>query len=515
MKVSEAFLVNTKNFESIIKALVEYESEEPVINSNLLEILGYSDPNDLLVIRLLKDLNVISNDGEPGPYFEEFKNKETTKKALARGLLDAYEQLFEEHPQIHQRSPEKIRESFNDLFQGKKTELIIKYISSTFQKVVSYVGVSTIDEIINEDEGNETQETEQLETSSVEAVAESHKNGLQNATDRNADIIAEKIGNKHIDDLVKDFDAKKDGEEIENSDETEDKEEQEPDFTVKEFIQDENENSTDEDSEDPFDLGPDTDEMEEEQESSTETAIETEGDERESTDRDPVKSEIPLSSDTQNFSPMSNLVKEKDFVQKALLRKSDLLHKMERWEELIPALQDIIDRFDDEAHPGLTDVVSKSLIRKAIALLKLDDNERALPALNRVIERLSDSENKEFYDQASRAMLFKTQILENRGDGDLLPLYNQIIDRMDSSSDLMIKEKLDNIRIKRYDLLLNEGDEDEILKASKDLIRRFKNNGEYRNYLEQAMIKRAEILDEQGQYDEAIEAYDEFLATFG
>ena len=121
MKVSEAFLVNTKNFAPIIETLVNHDEDDIVVNSDLLERLSYSDPNDLLVIRILKDFSIIDNDGKPGKYFKEFKNPETTKIALAKGLVTAYEGIFDEHPDIHQLPPEKIKEVFENYFKDKKT----------------------------------------------------------------------------------------------------------------------------------------------------------------------------------------------------------------------------------------------------------------------------------------------------------------------------------------------------------------------------------------------------------
>jgi hypothetical protein len=150
MKVSEAFLVNTKNFDNIIEALVNYEDREFVIDSSLLEMLGYSDPNDLLVVRLLKDLSIIDQDGEAGKYFDEFRDPETTKKALARGVLDAYAPLFEKDPQIYKADIGDLKKAFNEVFDGKKTDLIVKYISGTFHKITSYCGTGTIEAVMDE-----------------------------------------------------------------------------------------------------------------------------------------------------------------------------------------------------------------------------------------------------------------------------------------------------------------------------------------------------------------------------
>ncbi|HKK44523.1 MAG TPA: DUF5343 domain-containing protein [Balneolaceae bacterium] len=490
MKVSEAFLVNTKNFESIIDALVKYDSDE-VINSSVLEVLGYSDPNDLLVVRLLKDFNIITNDGEPGEHYDEFKDPDSTKKALAKGLIEAYAKLFEVNPKIHQASIDTIKETFEELFDGKKTELIIKYISSTFQKVVSYVGTSTIDAIREQDQ------TETV-TSTLAETVEINSNGHQQSSDQN--LIRESIGDKNIDDLVNDFDAKKSGKEENKEDDDE------LNLTIREYVEDETEEKVNKE-EDPFGFTDEQDTSEMANSPDNDTNM----------DKDPVDLEAPLSSvNSQSAENMATLTTDNSFVQKALIRKSDLLNKLQRWDELLPTLEEIITRYDDEnEHPSLKEAVSRSIIRQAVTLLKLNRPDEALPALTKVIDRFKDSPKKEFYDQASKAMLFKAQILEKDESSDLLPLYNMIIERMDSSSEILVKEKLDQVYLKRYDLIIDNGSRDEILDASNSIIKRFKGQNDYREYLQVAMMKRAEILDELGHDEEALKAYDEFLAAFG
>ena len=468
MKVSEAFLVNTKNFEAIIDTIVKYDAEEAVINSDLLEVLGYSDPNDLLVIRLLKDFNIINNDGEPDKYFKEFQNPETTKIALAKGLIEAHGDVFEKYPTIHQASSEKIKSAFNDIFQGKKTDLIIKYISGTFHKVVSYVGVSNIDDL--------------LKDQPVQAVAETDPSDAASGTNTNGTPAKEQVGDKKIDDIVSDLDTPEPNKNVED--------EQTP------VLQDE--------EEDPFNFEESNDQPEFVEQTTDEII-----------DVDPVDLDTPLSSATKSTKAMTTVNGKQEFVQKALLRKSDLLHKMHRWEELVPALETIIERFDgSNESPTLSDAVSRAVIRRAMALLKLDRNDEALEALDTVISRFKDSENNEFYNQASKAMLLKANMLEN-SNTNLLPLYNTIIDRLDTSSGLGMKEKLDDIHVKRYDLILDEGANSEILDASTKLIERFSESEKHQAYLQKAMMKRAEILDEMGRDEEALKAYDQFLEMFG
>jgi hypothetical protein len=558
MKVSEAFLVNTKNFAPIIETLVNYDDDDIVVNSDLLERLSYSDPNDLLVIRILKDFSIIDNDGRPGKYFEEFKNPETTKTALAKGLVTAYEGIFDEHPDIHQQPPEKIKEVFENYFQDKKTDLIIKYISGTFEKIVSHVGVSTIDEVLYS--GGDKDKVA-AEVASVEASENSSKNNGSEHTNNHTDsdnkdqqVKREEISENNIDDFLSSFessDSKDDSFEIPNnqSQNSPENKNQEEDPSVQEFvtnIEEETDMSTEtkdkndqnsaseevsetledveekdsteidnsDDLEDGDDINLDNDEQSDHESESTssETTMENE-----KADIPPIDLELPMSQATKSTNAMPNVTKEHQFVKKALLRKSDLLHKMKRWEELVPTLEEIINRYDNEENTDFKESVERAVIRRAIAFLKLDKHDEALPALNSVISRFKDSNKDEFYEQASRAMLFKANILEkkNAASDELLPLYNTIIDRLDSNSELLMKEKIDEIHCRRFDLILDEDDTSVLLDASAELISRFKDSNKHQDYLQKAMIVRAETLDEMGEDEAALEAYDEFLKRFG
>jgi hypothetical protein len=554
MKVSEAFLVNTKNFAPIIETLVNYDEDDIVVNSDLLERLSYSDPNDLLVIRILKDFSIIDNDGKPGKYFEEFKNPETTKTALAKGLVNAYEGIFDEHPNIHQRSPERIKEVFENYFKDKKTDLIIKYISGTFQKIVSHVGGAAIDEVLNE-------ETVTAEVAAVETSEESSNNNENEHTSNHTDseekdpqVKREEISDNNIDDFLSSFgssDAEDQSFDISNnqSQSSPDNQSQEEDSSIQEFINNKEEetdmstetkeqneqnaeseelsdtvedvegkDSTQIDDTDNLEAGDDFDFDKDEQsdQGSEPTSSETNM-ENEKADIHPIDLEVPMSQATKSTNTMQNVTKEQQFVKKALLRKSDLLHKMKRWEELVPTLEQIIDRYDDEENIDFKEAVERAVIRRAIALLKLDKNDEALPALNSVINRFANSNNDEFYEQASRAMLFKANILEQRDapSDELLPLYNTIIDRLDSNSELLMKEKLDEIHCRRFDLILDKDDTSLLLDTSAELINRFKDSNKHQEYLQKAMIVRAETLDDMGEDEAALEAYDAFLNRFG
>lgn len=535
MKVSEAFLVNTKNFDSIIETLANYNTEGIAINSNLMERLSYSDPNDLLVLRILKDFSIIDNNGQPDKFFDEFQNPETTKKALAKGFIEAYQGIFEQHPTIHHNSIDKIKEAFEEYFNGKKTDLIIKYIAGTFEKVVSYVGVATIEKVLKE----KTEGTEG--TTITQSTVQNRNNGkVANQHGDQTIVTKEEISENNLDDLLSDFETPEmdSPSSVSTDDETEKSsknDKSDDDSSIQEFVNtiesydDENDQSDEIESTDnpenkksnsTEDLSKDDEDIfgfEPDKSSSHQAAPTKRSDNKENTDVAPIELDMPMSMATKTATNMQNLKTEHQFVQKALVRKADLLHKMKRWEDLLPTLEQIISRYDNTEDNALSNAVEQAIIRRAIALLKLGRSDKALPALDAVITRFRDSDNNEFYEQASRAMLYKCNILEKQhaSTEELLPIYNAIINRMDSSSEILLKEKLDEIHCKRFDLLINTNESTDLLDASKQLIQRFKDSDNHQDYLQKAMIIQAETLDQMGEDEAALQAYDEFLKKFG
>ena len=214
---------------------------------------------------------------------------------------------------------------------------------------------------------------------------------------------------------------------------------------------------------------------------------------------------------------MANLtnITTNEKVEKALVKKAELLYKLERFEDVLPAYNDVISFFDDSDKEHLKEAVAKAVINRVAVLNKLDREDDLLPALDEVIDRFENSSVSEYYEHASIAMLQKSRLLEGESPEVLLSLYNDIVDRLRNASNPKIKNQVDEIFVSRFDILSEDGSDNELLDAVEDLIERFKGSQMHTGQLEQAMYKRAEILENLNRDEEALEAYSEFLEKFG
>jgi len=595
MAVTESFLVNTNSFNPIIEALIERDEAPEEITDELFASMGFESPSELLVIHMLKELNMLTVEGKPTELYHELTNPDTTDEALAEGIFHAYTDLFKQNKEFYKLQKEDIYKALEEYFEGRKTELILKYMTNTFHKLVSYAGLNNmqkaVDEHLKEEETEELQTNGQAEsaaeidadseTEDKEAQASASAEEVEDIEEQDTDteeiVSEEPAAEIEEDDDEADF-VESETEEVQAQDNEEDdeefdavffseeqdsvtEEEEAPEISpsgkkkgsinfdelpkvqreekgsesIDEFL---NAGTNEEESEE---LEQETAEAESEEDiSSTNTSTEDQDTEEEAvTDQKEKESlsdqqketlekelmEIDMESTNglhkngadNAEKPMANLsnVPTKEKVEKALIKKAELLYKLERFEDVLPAYKDVISYFDGSDKDHLQEAVAKAVINRVSVLKKLNKDDELLPALEEVISRFEDSSVNEYYENASLAMLDKAQLLEDASAEDLMPLYNAIIDRLRNASTPKIKTQVDDIFVKRVDLLTENGPEQKLLDAVDELIERFEGSQTHTGQLEQAMYKKAEVLENLGRDEEALEAYSEFLDTFG
>jgi len=485
MGITESFLVNADKLNSIIDTLIENGEVPDKITDEKLKSIGFDNPADLLVIHIFKELKILEEDGTPTELFEKLIQEDTSSAAIAEGIIHGYKDLIVRYPDIYKMKPEDIQEKIDAYFKGEKTELVVKYMSNTFKKLVSYAGYDNFEDAcarILDEEYFDNEES----GSAGEEIAEVQRNGSE-TTQTVSKIKQEEKGEQSVDELL----ANSEQEEQEDTDSVSetatDTESQESDI-AEEFTKNR--------------MGSESTDKEKQAPPPSEN--------KEPSNNEETKEDTTM----QTIDTMPSTNKK---VQKAFIKKADLLYKLERYEELVPSLKNIIEHFDGAEEPVLKEAVEKSIIRRALILGKLGRNDELLPALNDVISRFEDSDKQEYYDQASMAMLNKANLLESKNKTDqLLPLYEKIIHRLNDTTTPKIREKVNNVFLSRVTLLLEQDeDKEKALNAIDELIERFKNTEAEKDKLEEAMYKKAEIHEELGQDEEALQAYDEFIEMFG
>lgn len=162
-----------------------------------------------------------------------------------------------------------------------------------------------------------------------------------------------------------------------------------------------------------------------------------------------------------------------------------------------------------------TEYVNKAYIKRADLLYGLDRYEEALPALDQVFERFAQSDNAELYEQASDALIKRMNIAEVlQLDDELLPIYSKVIERLEDSENEKFVNHVEHALINLAEILLDKNQNDKALEVLDLAIKRLKNSQRNHEFLARAMYKRAELYELSGFDQEALDAIDEFLATF-
>lgn len=540
MGISENFLVNTKSFDPIIKALVERDGVPSTISEQVLEEMGYTNPSDLLVLHVLRGLDIIGQDKTPTDLYEKMTDPDTTQEAIAEGVIKGYGELFEQNPDIHKLQTGDVQELLKEYFGDKKTDLIIKYIANTFQKLVSYAGGKNIEKARNayleaksipvesKTEADSTTEEQEArpdisETMSQESVkSRSVEEILFGDTPASSENHKEKetAGQETAEESTE----AKTPDEPEDSVEIEEEPAIEEDKDTVESPEAEAEPAAQSEEPKLAEAGAE-DESESSEEESEEATFESEiheyTPEDEDEDEDEKEEKILEAMSSSDKEAQSETMAKFDLsnrkVQKALVRRADLQYRLEYYPEALDSVNAILSYFDNADEAFLKNAVKEAVIRRVDILNKLDQKENLLPALNEVISRFSESGNDRYYHHASMAMLQKAEILE-QSDFDqesLLPLYDAIIERLEESSNPSVQDKVTDIFAKRLELLAQSGGRSEFLEALGTSIVRFKDAQRYRKYLEDAMFRKAELLEKMERNEEALDAYNAFLEEFG
>ena len=524
MGISENFLVNTKSFDPIIQALISRSEHPDTISDTTLEKMGYDNPSDLLVLHVLRGLDIINQDKTPSDLYFKMVDSKHTKEAIAEGVINGYGDLFLKNHNIHKMLPGEIQEELRDYFDGKKTDLIIKYIANTFHKLVSFAGIQTVEEARDRMLGDEMQpakadadtdtgtaveaENAGTETSDADSTLRETGNNGKTKPDYRAASEQKEISSRSVEEILfgekrgaddKDEAAEKRDEPVPeeaSSDISESQPEADSDYDIEE-----DESVQEFKSSEDTGSGIDTPQTPEEQQSEEEIA---------------KSSETPALSGNEDIS-LTELDTSDRRIQKAVVRRSELQYKLGHYEDALDTSEEVIAYFDSANEEFLKQAVSEAVIRRVDLVKKLEQGHKLLPALNEVIRRFSNSENPEYYEQASKAMLQKAELLEAKDFDrqDLLPLYNNIISRLENEAEPNIQEKVNEIFISRLKLLNRADDKSELLKALEQSINRFSDTKRFRKYLEETMFRKAEILEDMNRNEEALEAYTTFLEEFG
>lgn len=156
MALPSAYLTSTKNAAAILEAIRNAQAP-PRFTTRFLEGLGFPSSSDRLMINVLKSLRFLNDTGEPVQRYHDYLDKAQSKKVLAQGIRDAYNDLFQINTGAPSMSKADVQNKMKTLSQGQYSDAVLQKMAATFKTLSS---LADFDEEPVVDEEDEQQQDE-------------------------------------------------------------------------------------------------------------------------------------------------------------------------------------------------------------------------------------------------------------------------------------------------------------------------------------------------------------------
>src|SRR6476660_9107567 len=103
MALPTSYLTTQKNLDGILTALQTAKAPSKFTHA-FLAGLGYKSSSDRLVVKMLKTLGFLSEDGVPTQRYFEYLDQTQSARVMAEGVMEAYADLFELNVNAHKMS---------------------------------------------------------------------------------------------------------------------------------------------------------------------------------------------------------------------------------------------------------------------------------------------------------------------------------------------------------------------------------------------------------------------------
>ena len=100
--------------------------------------MGYKSSNDRLITGVLKALGLLSDNGEPTQRYFDFLDQTQSKKVIAIGVQEAYEDLFNLNKDAQNLTQDEVKNKLKTLTQGQKGDKVIENMARTFRVLCDY-----------------------------------------------------------------------------------------------------------------------------------------------------------------------------------------------------------------------------------------------------------------------------------------------------------------------------------------------------------------------------------------
>ncbi|MGH8142302.1 MAG: DUF5343 domain-containing protein [Steroidobacteraceae bacterium] len=141
MSLPDSYTLKPNSIPAYFDAMLDAQPPER-FSLKFLENLGFTSTNDRLFIGILKDLGFLNRDGTPQGRYFAFMDRSQSKKVVADGIRETFADLFAINTKANEFTIDDARNKLRTLYAGKKTDLVIGKIATTFRALCDYADFS-------------------------------------------------------------------------------------------------------------------------------------------------------------------------------------------------------------------------------------------------------------------------------------------------------------------------------------------------------------------------------------
>lgn len=347
MSLVGTFINNPENFEQSMEK-IRNAGKPDNFGKNYLGKLGFDESKAILYARLFKLLELIDEDGNPLMDYDRFiQSKKDAQALIAEKVWSGYKKVFAIHKSAHTLEIKKMAAVFRKIHGNEMSYSFIILLCNTFKALADYADWQT-----------------DYKTESIKTVDTPD-------TPNTANQIEDEEEKPHSEEEI--------NEELSIKSRPE---------TSNETTGTETPNNKVESPEEEFEEDPP------ERPSDSESLSSIESDEN-INDHKKEAQFITIGKNREKKNLTSLPLEEDDMLPKALFKRADLLQKLNRSEEAINALDQIVSYFDRADVKDKGSIVSKTLMRKAEILEEIGEIELSLEAYEEYISRFQKPDDSD------------------------------------------------------------------------------------------------------------------------
>lgn len=132
------YLASPGTITKILDKIIEARRPERFTQDFLKTKLGFPGGNAQVMIPLLKRMGFLSSDGSPTRLYDQFRNVDSRGAAMAKGIQNAYKELYERNEYVHKLPKDKLESLIAEVTGLERKNRVVKLVASCFEGLKQY-----------------------------------------------------------------------------------------------------------------------------------------------------------------------------------------------------------------------------------------------------------------------------------------------------------------------------------------------------------------------------------------